>query len=130
MTPSRRNCPLPGVDRDEIDRVAGAIKATYPDFRYQPIAEPEELGDSGRIQWVSCCPGEPPAYTGTDFIIARDGPDCRRLSLFRQATLSWTLPFLGTRMRSGLSATRNLSPAPAACSPWVSNSNSLPMAVI
>jgi hypothetical protein len=30
--------------RDEIDRVAGAIKATHPDFRYQPIAGPEELG--------------------------------------------------------------------------------------
>src|SRR5215831_6836808 len=59
--------------RDEIDRVAGAIKATHPDFRYQPIAEPEELGDSGRIQWVSGRPGEPPAYAGTDFIIARDG---------------------------------------------------------
>jgi hypothetical protein len=27
--------------RDEIDRVAGAIKATHPDFRYQPIAGPE-----------------------------------------------------------------------------------------
>ena len=33
-----------------IDRIAGAIKATYPDFRYQPIAEPEELGNGGRIQ--------------------------------------------------------------------------------
>ena len=39
--------------RDEIDRVAGAIKATHPDFRYQPIAGPEELGNGGRIQWVS-----------------------------------------------------------------------------
>src|SRR5262245_13543988 len=28
--------------RDEIDRVAGAIKATHPDFRYQPIVGPEE----------------------------------------------------------------------------------------
>ena len=36
--------------RDEIDRVAGAIKATHPDFQYQPIAEPEELGNGGRIQ--------------------------------------------------------------------------------
>ena len=43
--------------RDEIDRVAGAIKATHPDFRYQPIAAPEELGDGGRIQWVSGRPG-------------------------------------------------------------------------
>jgi hypothetical protein len=59
--------------RDEIDRVAGAIKATHPDFQYQPIAEPEELGNSGRIQWVSGHPGEAPAYAGTDFIIARDG---------------------------------------------------------
>jgi hypothetical protein len=39
--------PNGGVYRglDEIDRVAGAIKATHPDFRYQPIAEPEELGN-------------------------------------------------------------------------------------
>src|SRR5262252_3713737 len=59
--------------RDAIDRVAGAIKATHPDFRYQPIAGPEELGNGGRIQWVSGRPGEAPAYAGTDFIIARDG---------------------------------------------------------
>ena len=59
--------------RDEIDRVAGALRATHPDFRYQPIAEPEELGNGGRIQWVSGRPSEPPAYAGTDFIIVRDG---------------------------------------------------------
>ena len=59
--------------RDEIDRIAGAIKATHPDFRYQPIAEPEELGNGGRIRWVSGRPGEAPSYAGTDFIIARDG---------------------------------------------------------
>src|SRR6201984_3766572 len=59
--------------RDEIDRVAGAIKATHPDFRYQPISEPEELGDGGRVRWVSGRPGEAPAYAGTDFLIARDG---------------------------------------------------------
>jgi hypothetical protein len=59
--------------RDEIDRVAGAVKATHPDVRYQPIAEPEEVGNGGRVQWVSGRPGEAPAYAGTDFIIARDG---------------------------------------------------------
>jgi SnoaL-like domain len=59
--------------RDEVDRVAGAIKATHPDFRYQPIAPPEELGNSGRLQWISGVPGEVPAYAGTDFIIARGG---------------------------------------------------------
>jgi hypothetical protein len=59
--------------REEIDRVAGKIKATHPDFRYQVIAEPEELGDGGRVRWVSGRPGEAPAYAGTDFIITRDG---------------------------------------------------------
>ena len=59
--------------RDEVDRVAGAIRATHPDFRYTPTAEPEELHNAGRIRWVSGRPGEAPAYAGTDFIIARDG---------------------------------------------------------
>jgi hypothetical protein len=59
--------------RDEIDRIAGVIKAAHPDFEYQPIAEPDVLGDGGRIQWVSGRPGEAPAYAGTDFIVAREG---------------------------------------------------------
>ena len=47
--------PSKGVypGRDEIDRVAGAIRATHPDFRYQTIAAPEELGNGGRVRWVS-----------------------------------------------------------------------------
>ncbi len=59
--------------RDAIDRVAGTLRATHPDFRYQPSAGPEEVGDGGRIQWVEGRPGEAPAHAGTDFIIARDG---------------------------------------------------------
>lgn len=59
--------------RDEIDRVAGTLRATHPDFRYQPIGEPEELSNAGRIKWVEGRPGEAPAVAGTDFIIARDG---------------------------------------------------------
>ena len=59
--------------RDEIHRIAGVIKATHPDFRYQPIVPPEELGNGGRVQWVSGRPGEAPEYARTDFIIARDG---------------------------------------------------------
>ena len=59
--------------RAEIDRIAGVIKATHPDFRYQPISEPEELENGGRVKWVSGRPGDAPAYAGTDFIIARDG---------------------------------------------------------
>jgi len=59
--------------RDEIDRVAGSIRATHADYRYQPIGEPEELGNAGRIRWVEGRIGEQPAIAGTDFIIARDG---------------------------------------------------------
>ena len=59
--------------RDEIDRIAGTVKAAHPDFRYQPIGEPEEVGNGGRIQWVSGRPGDAPAYAGSDFIIAREG---------------------------------------------------------
>ena len=59
--------------RDEIDRIAGVIKATHPEFRYQPISPPEETGDGGRVRWVSGSPGKPPAYAGTDFMVVRDG---------------------------------------------------------
>ena len=59
--------------RDEIGRIAGVIKAAHPEFQYQLIAPPEELGDGGRVRWVSGSPGKPPAYAGTDFIIAREG---------------------------------------------------------
>src|SRR5256885_10809533 len=59
--------------RNEIDRIAGKIKATHPDFRYQPIAEPEEAGNGGRVKWGSGRAGEAPAYAGTDFIITRGG---------------------------------------------------------
>ena len=67
--------PSKGVHRgrDEIDRIAGAIKATHPDFRYQVIAEPQELVNAGMVPWISGRPGEVPAYSGTDFIITRDG---------------------------------------------------------
>ena len=59
--------------RDEIDRIAGALRATHPDFRYQPLSPPEELGDAGRVRWVSGPPGQLPAYAGTDFVVARGG---------------------------------------------------------
>jgi hypothetical protein len=67
--------PKQGVyrGRGEIDRIAGEIRATHRDFRYQPIAEPEEAGNGGRVQWVEGRPGEAPAHAGTDFIIARNG---------------------------------------------------------
>jgi len=68
--------------RDEIHRIAGVYGAFHPEFRYQPSAPPEELGDGGRLRWVSGRPDFAPSYAGTD---------CRHLSLSRQAPLRWTL---------------------------------------
>ncbi len=72
--PSTRSSPKKACSKTpKAAPIAGAIKATHPDFRYQPIAEPEELGNAGRVRWVAGRPGEALAYAGTDFIIARDG---------------------------------------------------------
>ena len=59
--------------RDAIDRIAGAVKATHPDFRYQVTAAPQEYCDAGMVPWISGRPGEVPAYSGRDFVIVRDG---------------------------------------------------------
>ena len=59
--------------RAEIDRIAGALRETHRDFTYQPLAEPEEVGNGGRIRWVEGRPGQAPEIAGTDFIIAHDG---------------------------------------------------------
>jgi hypothetical protein len=59
--------------RAEIDRIAGVLREKHRDFTYQPLAEPEEVRNSGRVRWVEGRPGEAPEIAGTDFIIARDG---------------------------------------------------------
>lgn len=59
--------------RKAIDQVAGELRKTHSDFRYEPKAPPEELGNAGRIRWVEGRPGEAPTYAGTDFIIAHEG---------------------------------------------------------
>ncbi len=59
--------------RDEIDRIAGELRAMHPDFRYQPIGKPEEVGNGGRVRWTEGRPGEAPAVAGTDFIVTQDG---------------------------------------------------------
>ena len=58
--------PSKGVYRghDEIDRIAGEIRATHLDFRYQPIAEPEETGNGGRVRWKRAAPVRHPLTPG------------------------------------------------------------------
>src|SRR5258708_9653030 len=66
--------PKTGIHRgrDEIDRIAGAIRATHPDLRYQPIAEAEELGNGGRVRGVALRPVEAPPCAGPQFVVSRD----------------------------------------------------------
>src|SRR5258708_8460672 len=64
--------PSKGVyrGRDEIDRIAGAIRATHPDFSYQLITEPEGVGDVHLVPRVSVPPRHAPADTAPDSINA------------------------------------------------------------
>jgi hypothetical protein len=72
--PARRRAAIGAIrGRDAIDRIAGAVKATHPDFRYQVTAAPQEYCDAGMVPWISGRPGEVPAYSGRDFVIVRDG---------------------------------------------------------
>ena len=53
--------------------LAGDLRATHPHYVYAPHGPPQVLHNSGRLAWGSGPKGETPAYTGVDFIIARDG---------------------------------------------------------
>ena len=77
--------------RDEVDRIAGVLRATHPDFTYQLIAEPEELGNGGRVPWVSGPPWRCASIRRNGFHHRPGRPDCRHLSLLRQAALSQAL---------------------------------------
>jgi hypothetical protein len=61
------------VGHDALDKFAGDLRATHPDYIYSPHGAAQVLHNSGRLAWGSGPKGETPAYTGVDFIIARDG---------------------------------------------------------
>lgn len=61
------------VGHAALDKFAGDLRATHPDFVYTPHGTPQVLHNSGRLAWGSGPQGKTPAYTGVDFIIARDG---------------------------------------------------------
>ena len=58
------------VGHDALDRFAGELRATHPDFVYTP---PQTLHNAGRLAWGSGPRGEAPEHTGWDFIIVREG---------------------------------------------------------
>src|SRR6201986_2693405 len=61
------------VGHEALDKFAGDLRATHPQFAYAPHAAPQALHNSGRIKWGSGPRGGVPAYTGEDLIIVRDG---------------------------------------------------------
>jgi SnoaL-like domain len=61
------------VGRDALDKFAGDLRATHPDFLYTPHGEAQALHNCGILAWGSGPAGEAPDYTGLDVIIVRDG---------------------------------------------------------
>ncbi|WP_066817118.1 nuclear transport factor 2 family protein [Sphingomonas mali] len=61
------------VGRKAIDKFAGELRATHPNFVYTPHGTPQVLHDAGRLAWGSGPRGETPEYTGWDVITVRDG---------------------------------------------------------
>jgi hypothetical protein len=61
------------VGRQALDKFAGDLRATHPQFVYSPYGEPQALHNAGRLAWGSGLRGEAPDYTGLDVIIVRDG---------------------------------------------------------
>jgi hypothetical protein len=61
------------VGHEALDKFAGDLRATHPHYVYTPSGEPQVLHNSARVAWGSGPKGEPPAYTGEDVILVRDG---------------------------------------------------------
>ena len=61
------------VGPEALDKFAGDLRATHPNFVYTPHGEAQALHNAGRLAWGSGVRGEAPEYTGMDVIIVRDG---------------------------------------------------------
>ena len=61
------------VGHDALDKFAGDLRSMHPHYVYTPSGEPQVLHDSARLAWGSGPAGEPPRYTGEDFILVRNG---------------------------------------------------------
>ena len=61
------------VGHAALDKFAGDLRATHPQFVYTPQGEPQPPHNAGRLAWGSGPRGKNPDYTGLDVIITRDG---------------------------------------------------------
>jgi hypothetical protein len=65
----------PGVitGHDAIEKFAGDLRATHPQYVYTPRGKPQVVHNGGRLAWGSGPRADAPEYTGWDVIIVRDG---------------------------------------------------------
>ena len=61
------------VGHEALDVHAGTLRAAHPRSVYTVHSQPQVLHNAGRMAWGSGPPGEPPAQTGWDVMIVRDG---------------------------------------------------------
>jgi len=62
------------VGLEALDKIAGELRATHPEFVYTPHGEPQALQNTaGLLAWGSGLRGAVPEYTGLDVILVRDG---------------------------------------------------------
>src|SRR6185369_1093592 len=68
-------CVPPGVlvGHDALDKFAGDLRATHPDFVYSPHGEAQALHNGGILAWGSGPKGKAADYTGLDVVIVHDG---------------------------------------------------------
>ncbi len=60
------------VGHDALDKFAGDLRATHPQFVYTPHGEAQALHNGGFVAWGSGPKGEPPDYTGLDVVVVRE----------------------------------------------------------
>lgn len=60
------------VGHDALDKFAGDLRATHPNFVYTPHGEAQALHNSGILAWGSGPKDKAPDYTGLDVVIVRD----------------------------------------------------------
>jgi len=61
------------VGHEALDQHAGELRSKHPRSVYTVHSKPHVLHNAGRMAWGSGPPGEPPAQTGWDLMIVRDG---------------------------------------------------------
>jgi hypothetical protein len=60
------------VGHAALDKFAGELRATHPQFVYTPRGQAQALDNGGILAWGSGPKGEPPEYTGLDVVIVRE----------------------------------------------------------